>query len=84
LKHPIHVPGDGKCQPPAQSLLAKKLALSVVQVADLEEKKGPPTIPVKGKSSTASAQPVAKMVSPSEEKKLVLLRKRTVVRVQFL
>ena len=64
MKHPIHVPGDGKCQPPVQSLLAKKLAL-VVTVDDLEEKKGPP------KRIAASAQHVPKVVSPTEEKKLV-------------
>ena len=62
-----------------QSLLAKKLAVSVVQVADLEEKKGPPTALAKGKRTAASAQPGVeavseekKLVSPSEEKKAVV------------
>ena len=54
-----------------QSLLAKKLALSVVPVVDLEEKKGPPATLAKGKRIAASAQPVPKVVSPAEEKKLV-------------
>ena len=45
LKRPIHVPGAGGCQPPAQSLLAKDLALAnvpFVSSADPEEKQ--PTV----------------------------------------
>ena len=60
-----------------QSLLAKKLAVSVLQVADLEEKKGPPTALAKGKRTAASAGVAAvseekKLISPSEEKKAVV------------
>ena len=69
LKHPIHVPGDGKCQPPAQSLLARKLALSDIapSAVSLEEKKASSAVPTEEKRS---AQPVAK-VALSEEKKAV-------------
>ena len=68
LKHPIHVPGDGKHQPPVQSLLAKKLAVVDVQL-DLEEKKSPATaVPTEEKRPAA-----ARAIRPSQ---LLFLRRR--------
>ncbi len=80
LKHPIHVPGDGKCQPPAQSLLARKLALSDV-VHDSEEKKSSSVaVPAEEKRSATVSQPVAKVALAEEKKATVLEEKKAVSR----